>query len=701
MLQVTSWLGFGERPFCCIGSGNGCRIGLEVEAENADGSTKTPIVSAFQVDRRPPPAFLPGGPLELRSLAYMIGGGSEQMVGPPLACGNILQLTLGEAIHEMTLSLYVNGFSLTPVHSLANPNPQPVNRLWSPLSLVEKCQVKAMQHSAHWAVFKLTIFRREGMDLCYYFASTGADAYREREAWVQALASAIGNVTLSLFPAFTINVQPIPGKEKTSTRIMAGYLLQGGSADIVTLLYCELHGYSGGKARMAFYTDEWCEHEVLSVAVADTSTVSTRRGAYCTVFGVDNNRFACRGREEKELWLRAVSNIKVKLMFEAPDPTSGELEVFRQAVGERLEALPPMVSPRPPMVSPREPPSSARQSALPPLSARGPQRSTDLAPQPAEEEESPLASEATVAAAATAVEPVLMEVRREPPSRPSGDAEDPPEPFDMDGPDVVATASGRNSTSNSKVPWGRRVDDLEPEECRRLLRSVSAKIRLACEGGEVPAEVPPDCIPTSTRKPSAADAAAGPALAADEVAESTAVVVRTALAAFGGAASVAFGTDVAGVAGGCPDGSVFGGGGGGNGGGGGGHGGGGSGGTVALAGGDGDGGGGGSSGGGAGVAEADPSAAVSAAAAFAAFAASAVAAAAAAAADASAARDNAAAVAAATEAVGASAAVVAALDVQGDSPPEASARTGGADSYDTVEREGKASTVEFREHSYL
>merc|ERR1712039_774730 len=51
-----------------------------------------------------------------------------------------------------------------------------------------------------------------------------------------------------------------------------------------------------------------------------TSTVSTRKGAYCTVFGVDNHRFCARTREEKDLWLRAVSNIKVKLMFDARIP---------------------------------------------------------------------------------------------------------------------------------------------------------------------------------------------------------------------------------------------------------------------------------------------------------------------------------------------------------------------------------------------
>merc|ERR1712151_823613 len=92
-------------------------------------------------------------------------------------------------------------------------------------------------------------------------------------------------------------------------------------------------------ARLTIYKDEWCQQEVNCVHLAESSTVSTRKGAYCTVFGVDNYRFCARTREEKELWLRAVSNIKVKLMFEAPDPTDEELGIFRAAVNERVAEL--------------------------------------------------------------------------------------------------------------------------------------------------------------------------------------------------------------------------------------------------------------------------------------------------------------------------------------------------------------------------
>ncbi|CAK0801220.1 unnamed protein product [Prorocentrum cordatum] len=121
---------------------------------------------------------------------------------------------------------------------------------------------------------------------------------------------------------------------------MAGYLLRSEPGDAVSLCYCELCAYSRGQALLKVYTDEWCEQEVVSISMTASTAVSTRTGSYCTVFGVDAYRFCARTMDEKELWLRAVSNVKVKLMFDAPDPTDRDLSVFREAVWTRVEQLP-------------------------------------------------------------------------------------------------------------------------------------------------------------------------------------------------------------------------------------------------------------------------------------------------------------------------------------------------------------------------
>lgn len=90
---------------------------------------------------------------------------------------------------------------------------------------------------------------------------------------------------------------------------------------------------------MTLYRDAWCDRELSTVALSESTTVSTRSGVYCNVFGIDHHRFCARNADEKDLWLRAVSNVKVKLMFEAPDPTIEEIWIFRQSVQERVALI--------------------------------------------------------------------------------------------------------------------------------------------------------------------------------------------------------------------------------------------------------------------------------------------------------------------------------------------------------------------------
>jgi hypothetical protein len=281
---------------------------------------------------------LPRGPKDA-SLQTYVTQRVVDLEGPPTYAGNILLLRLGVSIYEMKLRLHSNGFSLSPVDPNAKECGESVRQSWSPFSLVEKCQVKAMEHSSQWAVFKVTIFRGDDQDAYFYFATSGSTAYEDRDSWVHEISQSISKVTMSLFPPHCITVQPVPWVPETNTRIMAGYLLRSGQNDQVSIIYCELHAFSAGGARMTAYKDEWCEYESFSVNLSDGSVVSTRKGVYCTVFGVDDHRFCARTSEEKELWLRAVSNIKVKLMFEAPDPTEDDIQNFREAVREKLESL--------------------------------------------------------------------------------------------------------------------------------------------------------------------------------------------------------------------------------------------------------------------------------------------------------------------------------------------------------------------------
>jgi hypothetical protein len=280
---------------------------------------------------------LPAGPMEREVPRYAT---TEHQVlrGQPLYSSSVLQLTLGESIREMRLSLYINGFSIAAIDLVDSSDSRVFSRTFSPFMLVEKCEVKTLQDSSDWSAFKVTLFRQEE-DVCYYFATRGSNAAKECEEWIHEISAAISNVTVSLFPPHVIAVRPVPGVVTTSTRIMAGYLLKIDTDEQVILMYYELHAFAFGEARLQAYRDEWCNQKVFMHIISAKTTVSTRKGAYCAVFGVDDCRFCARTQQEKDLWLRAVSNIKVKLMLHAPDPTVEDLGIFRAAVHEKVEKL--------------------------------------------------------------------------------------------------------------------------------------------------------------------------------------------------------------------------------------------------------------------------------------------------------------------------------------------------------------------------
>eukprot|EP00929_Paragymnodinium_shiwhaense_P044540 TRINITY_DN22838_c0_g1_i1.p1 TRINITY_DN22838_c0_g1~~TRINITY_DN22838_c0_g1_i1.p1 ORF type:complete len:725 (+),score=171.52 TRINITY_DN22838_c0_g1_i1:119-2293(+) len=280
---------------------------------------------------------LPKGPMRHTVPTYETA--DRDALSGELQAGEVAQLRIGERIQRVCLTVYENGMSVTPLSEEDMESVKPHSRAWSPFTLVETCQVQATRQDHSMAVFKLTILRKECSDLFYYFGCCGPEAQEQRDRWLSIIQKAISKVTMSLIPEHAIRVRPVPGVPGTVSRLMAGYLMRLVEADVVALYYCELQAYSEGEAKLMLYQDEWCEHEVGNVAISNTSVVSTRKGEYCTILGMDSSLFCARTWKEKELWLRAVSNVKVKLMFDAPSPTQEELDVYRSAVLERVEEV--------------------------------------------------------------------------------------------------------------------------------------------------------------------------------------------------------------------------------------------------------------------------------------------------------------------------------------------------------------------------
>lgn len=296
----------------------------------------------------------PSGPRTHTTQTY--GLSKEMLTGPRMMRGRILVLQrqpqssdgkrFGDDVIEATVAIYADGFSIASGTQVRTWDPEFVPEaeeqcyLWSPFSAVECHSSQAMgQKFNQWglSVFKLTVLRcRKGVERSFYFATIGPDSAKERTRWMDAMAGAICSVTGSLFPQNGITANPVPGVRSTQTRILAGHLLYLTHDDVVSVVYCELHTYLCGESRLSLYRGEWCDWEIMAIRFVADSVITSRKGDNCTVFTVDRNIFAARTTDERELWLRALGNIKVKLMFDAPDPTDQDLEVMRQSVQEQI-----------------------------------------------------------------------------------------------------------------------------------------------------------------------------------------------------------------------------------------------------------------------------------------------------------------------------------------------------------------------------
>lgn len=257
---------------------------------------------------------------------------ASTLVGGALMCDSILRLCPGKAVEDARLFLYANGFHVVPDGGPATSS------TWSPFSVAEKCPLKSGFQS-ELAVFRLTDGADSPHEKNHYFATEGTEADQRRDSLVKEINKGIQKVTLSLFPVHEIKVAPVWGVVATYNRIMAGYLLSLEEAT-VSLQYCDLCAHSQGHARLSIYDDEWCDQWVKYLSLTDRTVVSCRSGEHSgAVFSIDGNRFCARSEEEKDLWLRAVSNVKMKLQYEAPEPTDEDIAMFRAAVLERIGQL--------------------------------------------------------------------------------------------------------------------------------------------------------------------------------------------------------------------------------------------------------------------------------------------------------------------------------------------------------------------------
>eukprot|EP00929_Paragymnodinium_shiwhaense_P033098 TRINITY_DN18239_c0_g1_i4.p1 TRINITY_DN18239_c0_g1~~TRINITY_DN18239_c0_g1_i4.p1 ORF type:complete len:932 (+),score=136.54 TRINITY_DN18239_c0_g1_i4:51-2798(+) len=252
---------------------------------------------------------------------------NRPVVGPSLRIGKVWHLPPDEVqnFQPATLSLHANGFQIRPQKG------RMICIAWSPFSLVQACRLhtdEADHARPHMRLFKISVFHH---GITHLFATEGSNSENQRTRWVADVACALRVLTKSLFPPFRLAVLPLKGNLHTATRILAGYMLMCDNHGVM-LVYCELHAHQDSASSFVAYEDEDCNDRILSIPLGLNTCVSERVGVDCSCFIINAHHFMTRTCAERALWLRAISNIKVKLRHSTGNPTTTELTHFRHAI---------------------------------------------------------------------------------------------------------------------------------------------------------------------------------------------------------------------------------------------------------------------------------------------------------------------------------------------------------------------------------
>jgi len=271
----------------------------------------------------------------LRSLLSFDASLAQPVEGRLIRQGSLLMLDgKDNTMKPWTVLVFSNGFyavSQSPRQD-GNSGDGMHSFAWSPFTEVRELTSDPKDASCPFrdmSAFALYLF---GQSMGFVFATWGASAGKERHQWVQTLTDALEAFTFSLFPPFSIAAYPLANLPTTRTRVVAGYLLQDHSGSVVSVPYCELHAHCHNSALFAMYEAESCERIDSIIPLTAATPICDSRGPTCPCFSFDTLQLCARTVKEKYLWLRALENIQVKILNEAPNPSSEELDQWREAV---------------------------------------------------------------------------------------------------------------------------------------------------------------------------------------------------------------------------------------------------------------------------------------------------------------------------------------------------------------------------------
>jgi len=252
----------------------------------------------------------------------------QPLRGVPIRESKIYHIATEDKIDYCTLSLYINGFSF-----FLNTDELRMSVSMNPFALVRNCKFQSQLERLHeFKIFKIAMFPQAS---CYYF---GVDEDEERSRWVLDISHILRLLTQSLFPPFKIRTSPLRPVPTTNRRLMAGYLLYA-EEQMAVLVYCELHAHIDEKAKVVLYENESCMDTIREISITESSICCEKVGINCSCFCIEDHIFSSRTLSERKLWLRAISNVKVKIQNRAPSPSKEDLKNYRRAINEHLDTL--------------------------------------------------------------------------------------------------------------------------------------------------------------------------------------------------------------------------------------------------------------------------------------------------------------------------------------------------------------------------
>eukprot|EP00928_Gymnodinium_smaydae_P057235 TRINITY_DN40503_c0_g1_i1.p1 TRINITY_DN40503_c0_g1~~TRINITY_DN40503_c0_g1_i1.p1 ORF type:complete len:434 (-),score=75.22 TRINITY_DN40503_c0_g1_i1:6-1307(-) len=264
------------------------------------------------------------------------------MIGEPLKVGNLWHFgpERDHKFRHVTLSLYINGLAIKYGHDGGEDGQDEEDLItsWSPFALVNAIRLHSAEADSHYPdmlFFKVLLFHHGHM---HVFATAGPDAELERAMWISSICCARTVFTQSLFPNFALRTGPLLGSSSSSTRLLAGYLLMC-EYQAVHLLFFELHLRFQGVAYLEGYASPQSTTAIMDIPIDATVSVSKAQGVDGCCFSIGRSNFAARTCAEKELWLRVVQNLKVKVLHSSHPPTPAEINLYRASILEHVQRI--------------------------------------------------------------------------------------------------------------------------------------------------------------------------------------------------------------------------------------------------------------------------------------------------------------------------------------------------------------------------